>query len=174
VPVQTITAVDTVMCPPDQDGKVVIACHGITTVHVGGHYEETASALSELLKATHRVTDVGACSKSYVNGWVAYRWTNPFGATLAYAQLDLEDWYNGCSAGNVWKNPHCTGYWGWGCDPSRTGSFFDGGRGANADWQNSNISQLNTGWHCIWLRFWTRVNGSWYYASGINDGKDNC
>ena len=102
-------------------------------------------------------TTAGACGyRNYKTGWVSYN-TGP-----AYVQENVQDWYDGCSAGNVSLRAQCWGR----CGYVHAGSFWDASRGANTDWVN--FQTYGSLWEpeCVWLRFWTQPNGYSYWASG--------
>ncbi len=166
---RTIEPVD---CPPDAQGHVYHNCRVVLTAHAGPHLVLPDSAV-----AAHSAL---ACSGHlYINWWTDVRWTNALGNTLVYSKFTGEDWYNFCSAGNVWTGNYCTTDYGWSCIGDRKGSFWDGGRGANTDW-----NQQQTVWgicipyvcdrqyQCFSERWYQRSNGSWYYQGShyLNGG----
>jgi hypothetical protein len=107
----------------------------------------------------------------YATGYVFWQENGGFGNELWYAREDVEDWYNGCSSGNVYISPSCSAYEGWGCVwPPPYGHFWDGGRRANTDWDNQETKYFcgpagTCGDYVTYLRFWRYPNGSYTYWS---------
>ena len=137
----------------------VQTCTGTLTIHVNSHVELRMPG-----------GGAAACwSKYYLKGWVAWQENGGFGNELWYAREDVEDWYNGCLAGNVWISPSCHAYEGWNCIwPPPYSSFWDGGRGANTDWDNQETKYycpFTCGDYLTYLRFWTTPGGSYSYWS---------
>lgn len=147
----------------DQATSHVKTCTGIMTVHVNGHTEFRIPGAANSALACY--------GKTYKTGWVAWQQNGGFGNELWYARIDVEDWFTGCSAGNVYISYRCQAYEGWTCvTPPPQGAFWDPGKGANTDWDNQ-----ETKYYCPFLcgdyltdlRFWTYPDGhsTWWSQS---------
>lgn len=108
-------------------------------------------------------TEAGACGyRTFKSGWVDHYDSG----SNTYVRMNVWDWFDGCGAGNVAITAQCSGK----CSYFRQGSFWDGSRGANTDWVNYQTFGYWGEPECVWLRFWTRPNGTSYWASGENWG----
>jgi hypothetical protein len=152
-------------CTADASGQ----CYDVWTLHVPAHREFRDP--SRLV-----VTSAHACdARSYLLPWEAWDEYGLFGVHAYHAEEDAEVWYDGCSAGTVWNTPNCSGWGGWYCAGSKSGSFWDGGQGANTSWLNEHIgySPPPGDNNCVYLRIWNSPGGSQWGSASRNQG-DAC
>jgi hypothetical protein len=146
-------------------------CYAVVTLHVPAH---------QVLQVEQSVavTAARACSTQHVYPWVQFVYYGAMGQVAYTVRMDNEDWYDGCSsAGNVYVNATCHPGPGspWTCGSSWKGSFWDGSRDANTDWNNRDtVIPGPTGTDCTELRTWTSPSGgvTWatYHTSGTSCG----
>lgn len=141
----------------------VNTCTSTMTIHINAHTEFRIPSGGNAA--------VACFGKTYKTGWVAWQENGGFGNELWYARIDVEDWYTGCSSGNVYITPRCQAYEGWVCNwPPPVGTFWDGGKGANTDWDNQETRYycpFTCGAYVTYLRFWTYPSGTstWWSQS---------
>ncbi len=144
------------------NGKITYDCFAEAGFYPGPHSELPKTALASN-------TALACNGNSYLWWYTWYRFVNSIGTTLVYVRMAGEDWYNYCSAGNVYiQRTNCDTDLGYQCDGWRQGSFFDGGRNANTDWGNQQTQVTVPGsnyvvYRCFYLRWLTHPDGTWYY-----------
>ena len=134
-------------------------CTATLTVHMDSHVEYRIPGTSNGALACY--------GTSYKTGYVYWNEYGGFGNLLWSAREDVEDWFNGCSAGNVYISPSCHANGPWSCKwPPPTGAFWDPGKGANTDWDNQETDAVYTQ-YVTYLRFWTYPDGhsTWWSQS---------
>ncbi|MGH2515092.1 MAG: hypothetical protein ACRDHP_05495 [Ktedonobacterales bacterium] len=74
---------------------------------------------------------------------MTYTFHNWIGIPLGTAWMYYEDWYNYCTAGNVYVRPSCTIdlVGAWVCNAPVYGQYYDGGINQQVDWDNQEFTQ---------------------------------
>jgi hypothetical protein len=153
-------------------GKLGLCPYALRVV-VGPHVEYRIDAGS-----------ASACSGNNPLNWALYAWSP---ANLSWNDTNNLDWrlefngqdlFNQCSAWTNWNNVAvCQGWVGYYCNTSSKGSFWDGGKNANTDWLNQEISYqdyFGCNNYQDAMRGWTSPSGGFTHANYWNYLNSHC